>query len=108
MNHSISYPLTNLYNLPHGFACAFSIPGIIEVYKNQLVKTKQKDLYEKANKLILDLRLNDIYKEYLENLDCEKVATTILKNSRYKNFEYEIDEKILKNILLISKKVFLD
>jgi len=43
----------------------------------------------------------------LENLDCEKVTTSILKNSRFKNFEYEIDEKILKNILSISKKVFL-
>ena len=107
LNHSISYPLTNLYDLPHGFACAFSIPGIIEVYKNQLVKTKQKDLYEKANRLILDLKLKDIYEKYLENLDSEKVTTSILKNSRFKNFEYEIDEKILKNILSISKKVFL-
>lgn len=108
LNHSISYPLTNFYNLPHGFACAFSVPGIIEFYQQELAYSKQSQLFEKANNLILDLQLKEIYKKHLEFLDIEKVALRVLSNSRSKNFGYNIDNQILKNILLISKKIFLD
>lgn len=108
LNHSISYPLTNFYNLPHGFACSFSIPGIVEFYKNEFTYSKHYELYEKANKLIFDLQLKEIYKKYLEFLDIEKVASKVLKNSRSKNFEYKIDNHTLKNILSISKEIFLD
>ena len=108
LNHSISYPLTNFYNLPHGFACAFSVPGIIEFYQDELAHSKQSQLFEKANNLILDLELKEVYQKYLEFLDIEKVASKVLSNSRSKNFGYNIDNQILKNILSISKKLFLD
>jgi len=29
--HAISYPLTNIYNVPHGFACAISMAEIIKI-----------------------------------------------------------------------------
>jgi alcohol dehydrogenase len=28
--HSISYPLTSMFGLPHGFACSFSLPAILD------------------------------------------------------------------------------
>ena len=56
LNHSISYPLTNIYNLPHGFACAFSVPGIVEFYKSELAFSKHNELYKKANNLVSNLQ----------------------------------------------------
>ena len=108
LNHSISYPLTNIYNLPHGFACAFSVPGIVEFYKSELAFSKHNELYKKANNLVSNLELNEIYKKYLKFLDIEEVALKVLDNSRSKNFEYKINNKILINILSHSKKIFLD
>jgi len=45
--HSISYPITAHYDVPHGIACAFSMEAVIK-----LVKDQDKDLYQEIEKNI--------------------------------------------------------
>ena len=37
LNHAISYPLTNLYGIQHGFACCFSVIATFEKYEKNLI-----------------------------------------------------------------------
>ena len=35
--HSISYPLTAKYKIPHGLACSFTIPKILDFVKEDVI-----------------------------------------------------------------------
>ena len=108
LNHAISYPLTNLYDLQHGLACAFSIPGIVSLFENDLKQIKEYELIKASLSLISKLELKEYYKPHLKNIDIELVSEQILINARSKNFIYDITKDNIKNILNTSKKFFLD
>lgn len=40
--HSISYPLTSYFGLPHGLACALPLPYILKFYNAQMLQSKNK------------------------------------------------------------------
>jgi alcohol dehydrogenase len=53
--HAISYPLTTNFNLPHGLACSFTLPGLLE-FNSRSDDGRLSDLarslgYESAGKL---------------------------------------------------------
>ena len=106
LNHAISYPLTNLYDLQHGLACAFSIPGIVSLFENDLKQIKEYELIKASLSLISKLELKEYYKPHLKNIDIELVSEQILINARSKNFIYDITKDNIKNILNTSKKFF--
>ena len=41
--HSISYPLTSRYSVPHGIACSFTLPYLIDLVRSLNTKFFQKD-----------------------------------------------------------------
>ncbi len=43
--HSISYPITAFFNVPHGLACALTLPEFLE-FNEEAIKEKAKNLAE--------------------------------------------------------------
>ena len=109
--HSISYPLTAHFNIPHGLACSFTMIAIINYIKKKnktffLKLTKELELSsvqifeKKIKKLFQYLKVKDNNKSYIKN---KKKLFFIIKDmqtpGRSDNFVYSIDNSFLKLIL---------
>ena len=112
--HSISYPLTAHFNIPHGLACAFTMVAIIDHIstKNKFFFTKLintlglasvKEFEKKLKKLFNDLKVKDKNKSYIKN---KKKLFYLIKDmqtpGRSDNFIYPIDINFLKLTLKSS------
>tara|TARA_B100001564_G_C20581290_1_gene643271 strand:- start:15 stop:1097 length:1083 start_codon:yes stop_codon:yes gene_type:complete len=107
LNHAISYPLTNYYELPHGLACAFSVIETVEYFKNEISDKSYGKYLIKASEAIKNLSLSEIYKQYLDKLDVELITKNTLNNSRYENFRFELNSSVVKEIIQKSKLYYI-
>ncbi|QWD89156.1 phosphonoacetaldehyde reductase [Polynucleobacter sp. MWH-CaK5] len=101
--HSISYPLTTHYGVPHGLACSFTLPALlsynltklsIDSYTHEILKSTQEllmslGLPSRINKFLnqqqlLDLQEKMITRERLDNfcgLGAENLREILLKST---------------------------
>ena len=42
--HAVSYPLTIFYNIPHGFACAYTLPYFVKLFKPAIIHWQQIEI----------------------------------------------------------------
>ena len=120
LSHSISYPLTSLYGLPHGVACSFTLASVLKFNKfsddgrirNTIFELGYEsiDQFEKKiSSLFIDLDGLIIMNKYIENLDnisslTKKMITPERSNNNLRKANYNdilaiVDESIqnLKN-----------
>jgi len=109
--HSISYPLTANFGIPHGLACAFTMIAVMNYINteninffnklvNKLKVSSGKVLEIKIKKLFCDLKIKEKNKYYIKN----KKKLFFLKKymqtpGRSDNFVYPINENFLEFIL---------
>lgn len=103
--HSISYALTLLYSMPHGKACAFLLPELLE-FNSEIIENKLKRLFpifevENISSLTEKIRLK--IKELgfsfkFENVDIEKLVKKSYSKERMENNPRMIKKKDLKKI----------
>ena len=114
--HSISYPLTAHFNIPHGLACSFTMIAIINYIKKKnkifflkltkKLKLSSVQIFEKKIiKLFKNLKVKDRNKSYIKN---KKKLFSLIKHmqthGRSDNFIYPIDKSFLK--LILKKSYF--
>lgn len=91
--HSISYPLTSHYAVPHGLACSYSLPAIIE-----LVMSKQampKDIQPLLTRLfdwLLQLPLYSELTRYLSWQQLSALVPEMVNPGRADNFVLPMNE----------------
>lgn len=101
--HSISYYLTSNYKIPHGIACSFMIPDIIDIIigKYEIIDNAINDIFgelnsRKVRKLYEKLGVSTNIKDYGIDLDSlGKLEESIHSTNRIKNSL--IDNKELFN-----------
>ena len=86
--HAISYPLTTRYNIPHGIACAVTLPIFMKIFDFKVVSVG------KVKKLIAELGVDrveiikkinkDIIDEVLESYRVNNVPIKLTKEEIYK------------------------
>lgn len=86
--HSMSYPLTSHFGVPHGLACSFTLPAIIEVVTQKGLWRHKEDemLAMKAKNFMRGLNLPKHVAEYCAADDVFALADEMFAPGRVENF----------------------
>jgi len=106
LTHSISYPLTYKYHIPHGLACGFSLKQVIEKFYTDLNQFIDSDMIYDLISIIDFFEINRFLKSSLHEIDIEDLYNQILKNSRLNNFFTSLSKEDLVNIITSAHKEY--
>ena len=107
LNHAISYPITNLYNLEHGYACAYSVIATVDMFKSDIEKLPFSQQIFDARNLISNMDLTSRIKHKIKYQNSDEVTNLVLNNSRLTNFLFNIQDLQIQQILTNSKLYYL-
>ena len=108
--HSISYPLTLYYNIPHGIACSITLPSLLEINKkciekeiNSLLKILNVNSISEFWNIILKPVKSNIpfsLREYgIELKDIPYIISHSYQKDRIMNNIVNLNEKLIEKIL---------
>jgi phosphonate metabolism-associated iron-containing alcohol dehydrogenase len=101
--HSISYPLTYTYNVPHGLASSFTLEAIAMKLKEEGVLDKEEQgVLDEVVNLLQGLPLKKMIMEYLSLNEAIELVSEMFHPERMKNFILKLTELIVKQILISS------
>lgn len=99
LSHSISYPLTLHFNIPHGLACIFTVPSIFSLFKASLdLSDNEIAELEFLLKILKKFRISSLINTYLNDLDIFSLILE-MKTNRSENFFMNVDEFLITKIL---------
>lgn len=102
--HSISYPLTSHFGMPHGLACSFTLPKIIEMYLGECFESSDRFIMEKTGHLLKSFQLSELVAEYASENQIVSVCNEMYSPERAKNFLFPIGLTGIEGIVLESIK----
>lgn len=114
--HSVSYPLTANFGIPHGLACAFTMIAVINYLNRLNIKffdslskklkvNSGKILETKIKKLFRDLKIKEKNKFYIKNKEkLFSLKKYMQTPGRSDNFIYSINQNFLE--LILKKSYF--
>lgn len=101
--HSMSYPLTSHYQVPHGIACSYILPGVLQVLKQNSESQFEyllDDLYEPAMQLLAQLPIMAKLENYVQWPQIEALLPEMDAKQRSGNFIMPVDAALLQRILV--------
>lgn len=98
--HSMSYPLTSRLKIPHGLACGFTLPALIELFRqNRTLDKKTAELLRQTQTLLENLQLSQEILKMASKDEIVGLCGEMSDPSRIENFAVKADEGIIKMIL---------
>lgn len=99
--HSMSYPLTSHFDVPHGLACSFTLSAIIDVVTEKGLWQHEDDeaLALKAKTFMDGLKLSSHVKEYCTMDQVLALVDEMFAPERVENFIVPISSNEVENIL---------
>lgn len=97
--HSISYPLTSHFGVPHGLACSFTLEIILENHLNEIGETaSNRQLLDAVLVILKSFKLKEEILKHVSPTQIESVKSEMISKERAGNYLYEIDgvEKFLE------------
>ena len=110
--HSISYPLTMKYKVPHGLACAFSMLEVLKLNESKIKTTLDEisatikaDVYNELCAIFEKLDLASRFRSYVSDLRrIEALIPEMLDVTRASNNIVEVNEALLSEIISKSAR----
>ncbi len=99
--HSISYPLTAEYRIPHGLACSFTIPKILQFVSEDTVINENISLLEDVSYLLNKLDLQNKIRDYLDD-DKIEIPYEDFVSKRSENFIFNTNEKDIRDFINLN------
>jgi phosphonate metabolism-associated iron-containing alcohol dehydrogenase len=104
--HSISYPLTSHYAVPHGLACSFSLPAIIElVLSDYDLPDEERQLLAELSDWLLKLPLFTELAQYLSWQAIYALLPEMVNPGRADNFVLPASEYGIRALLQRSEQL---
>ena len=101
--HSISYPLTSRFSVPHGLACSFTLVSIIKFLETERKKFfARPDLINDIKDLLSDLNLSNELMKFISRKDTLSLIDEMYSPERARNFILKIDKNDIKKLLTSS------
>ena len=100
--HSISYPLTSRFNVPHGLACSFTLNSIIDYILNKDSLNFDSSTIINVKSTLVNLKLNKRISSYLSLEEAIDVLDEMYSPERADNFILDVTLKDIRNILEAS------
>ena len=98
--HSISYPLTTRYAAPHGIACSFTLPYIIDfAYEKNNSFFRNDHIINEIKLFLQSLNLKNEIGRYANNDDILDIVDEMYSPERAKNFFYNVSLDDIKQIV---------
>lgn len=92
--HSISYPLTARYDVPHGLACGFTLSRLINYYLEKNRKCEHESLLRETHDLVSGLNLDNLLLNYIGVEDLIRLSNEMFTTERSDNFSVELPNLI--------------
>ncbi|MDR1044623.1 MAG: phosphonoacetaldehyde reductase [Candidatus Adiutrix sp.] len=104
--HSIGYPLTLRFGVPHGLASAFTLPALYDLIEERGLWRYAEDgaLAAKAAALVRGQNLGQLVREYCQPEDVIPLAGRMRSPGRADNFRLNVGESTVVSILQKSLK----
>jgi len=90
--HSISYPLTAHFGVPHGLACSFTLCKLIDVYLSQETKLSYEKLVRDTQILLSSLRLDLLIKDFASQEEILSLSGEMYTPGRADNFSVKLPD----------------
>ena len=89
--HSISYPMTLAYDMPHGLACSFTLPKILQEHLENLNDGEEKEILLETYEILSAIDFKTEVESYTKGDDYSKLKDQMFTKERAANFKYSID-----------------
>jgi alcohol dehydrogenase len=97
--HSISYPLTSVYGVPHGLACSFTLPALIEFFLASQSEGAVKAIMESASDVLKKLNPAAGVLEHVDLPQMLALVDKMFHPERAANFALPINREDVIEIL---------
>ncbi|NLQ18979.1 phosphonoacetaldehyde reductase [Marinomonas sp. M1K-6] len=97
--HSISYPLTSHYGVPHGLACSFTLPRLIHNYVLMKPDSKEKHLLLRIKLMLEGMDLDNRLAKYVSNPQIESLKSEMFHPDRVGNYSGDMTMPLLNKII---------
>jgi len=100
--HSISYPLSIRFGLPHGLACGFTLPALIRRYLPSLEQGREKITLKSVLDILDALQLQSEAAGYMSQKDLLLLLADMYDPDRADNYRMDLGRDDLREILQAS------
>lgn len=97
--HSISYPLTSHFNVPHGLACGFTLPGLIERYMLNLQDGIEKQVIMSTYTILQELKLKQEISKFIKCNESLDYINDMFHPDRANNYVDDISKEDVVTLL---------
>lgn len=101
--HSISYPLTSHFGIPHGLACSFTLPNILESYLAIGQDCLDMSLMKDVLQLLRSLDLFTYIHEYATEEQIKNLQPEMFHPERAGNFTGCLSDEVVRDFLSVPR-----
>ena len=107
--HSMSYPFTAYFNMPHGIACSFTLAAVADYNReadslrllpiSEAINCRPETIYETVTDWFNNFNLGTIVSNYIVQDDVDNISDNLINRSRAANNIRDIDGHAAKELV---------